>query len=63
MISRDGGRSWHAVPAVDDTDAVQGGGSFEATMTGNEQGFAIVAQQRLWLTHDGGRNWTPVTLR
>jgi photosystem II stability/assembly factor-like uncharacterized protein len=42
---------------------VQGGGSFEATMTGNEQGFAIVAQQRLWLTHDGGRTWTPVTLR
>jgi photosystem II stability/assembly factor-like uncharacterized protein len=63
MISRDGGRTWHAVPAVDDTDAVQGGGSFDATMTGNEQGFAIVAQQRLWLTHDGGRTWTPVTLR
>ena len=63
MISRDGGRSWHRVPAVDDTDAVQGGGSFEAAMTGTRQGFAIVTQQRLWLTHDTGRSWTPVTLR
>jgi hypothetical protein len=63
MISRDGGRSWHAVPTVDDSDAVQGGGSFTAAMTGKQQGFAIVAQQRLWLTNDGGRSWTPVTIR
>jgi photosystem II stability/assembly factor-like uncharacterized protein len=48
---------------VDDSDAVQGGGSFTAAMTGKQQGFAIVAQQRLWLTHDGGRSWTSVPIR
>jgi hypothetical protein len=30
------------------------------------QGFAFqegVGQQQIWLTRDGGRHWTPVTVR
>ncbi len=61
MISRDGGRSWQRIPAVDNTPAVQGGSPVETGMTTDRQGFAIVTSQRLWLTYDGGRTWTPVT--
>jgi photosystem II stability/assembly factor-like uncharacterized protein len=63
VISLDGRRAWHAVPPVDDTDDVQGGGSFRAAMVTNRFGFAIVQTLRAWLTRDGGRTWTAVTVR
>jgi hypothetical protein len=62
-LSRDGGRRWQAVPSVDDTVAVQGGGTFLAVMTTDRFGFAIVQALRAWLTRDGGRTWTSVTVR
>jgi len=41
-ISRDGGRTWHTVPAVDSTEAVGGGGWFEAAMVTNRAGYALL---------------------
>lgn len=62
LISRDGGKSWHTMAAVDDTDAVKGGGVIAAAMATDRLGFAIVTGQAFWLTHDGGRTWTAVTI-
>jgi hypothetical protein len=61
LMSRDGGQSWHPVPAVDDSQAVQGGGIVTAVMVTDQLGFAVVTGDAFWLTHDGGRAWTAVT--
>ena len=58
LMSRDGGQSWHPVPAVDDSEAVQGGGIVTAVMVTDQLGFAVVTGDAFWLTHDGGRTWT-----
>lgn len=48
--------------AVDDSDAVQGGGVNAAAMATDRLGSALVPGQALWLSHDGGRTWTAVTI-
>jgi len=63
VMSGDGGQSWHPVPAVDDSEAVQGGGIITAGMVTNQLGFAVVTGDAFWLTHDGGRTWTAVTVK
>lgn len=50
------------VAAVDDSDAVQGGGVNAAAMATDRLGSALVPGQALWLSHDGGRTWTAVTI-
>jgi photosystem II stability/assembly factor-like uncharacterized protein len=62
LMSRGGGRSWHPVPAVDDSGAVQGGGGVTAVMVTDQLGFAVVTGDAFWLTHDGGRTWTAATV-
>ena len=63
VISRDGGRTWHEVRSVDRTHSVGGGGGFAAAMVTNQAGFAYVVPLQVWLTRDGGRIWTEVTIR
>jgi photosystem II stability/assembly factor-like uncharacterized protein len=62
LMSDDGGQSWHPVPAVDDSETVQGGGIVTAVMVTNQLGFAVVTGDAFWLTHDGGQTWTAVTV-
>jgi photosystem II stability/assembly factor-like uncharacterized protein len=62
LMSRDGGQSWHPVPTMDGSDAVHGGGVVTAVMVTNQLGFAVVTGDAFWLTHDGGRTWTVVTV-
>jgi hypothetical protein len=62
LISRDRGRTWHAMASVDNTDAVGGGSVFAAVMTSNRAGFAIAAMHA-WFTSDGGRTWRQLAIR
>jgi photosystem II stability/assembly factor-like uncharacterized protein len=62
LVSSDRGQSWHPVSAVDDSEAVQGGGIVTAVMVTDQLGFAVVTSAAFWLTHDGGRTWTQVTV-
>jgi hypothetical protein len=66
-VSRDRGRSWHQSPSLENAAGVAGAGFplMGATIT-DTAGFAFqegVDQQQVWLTSDGGRYWTPVTVR
>src|ERR1700722_1015514 len=62
-LSRDGGRTWATPTAVDDSDAIQGGGSLQASLVTSEHGYVIGWLGPLWLTRDGGRTWTKVAIR
>ena len=66
-VSRDGGRSWHESPSLQNAAGLAGAGFPLAGSTITKtQGFAFqegVYQQQAWLTSDGGRHWTPVTVR
>jgi photosystem II stability/assembly factor-like uncharacterized protein len=62
LMSHDGGQSWHPVTAVDDSEAVQGGGIVTAVIAISQMGFAIVIGDAFWLTRDGGHTWTAVTV-
>lgn len=62
LISGDGGRSWHRVANVDNTDAVGGGDVVQAAMTNDRDGFMIALASRIWFTRDAGRTWTPATI-
>lgn len=66
-VSRDRGRSWHESPSLVNVAGLAGAGfpMVGSTIT-DTQGFAFqegVYQQQAWLTSDGGRRWTPVTVR
>ena len=66
-LSRDRGRSWHESPSLQNAAGLAGAGFSltGSTITGSH-GFAVqegVDQQQVWLTSDGGRRWTPVTIR
>jgi hypothetical protein len=52
-------------PADRRADAVSsiGGGTVVAAMTSDATGYAIVAWGPMWITADGGRAWTQVTVR
>jgi hypothetical protein len=66
-VSRDRGRSWHESPSLENAVGLAGAGLLlvGSTIT-DTRGFAFqegVDQQQVWLTSDGGRQWTPVTVR
>jgi hypothetical protein len=66
-LSRDRGRSWHQSPSLQNAAGLAGAGFALAgsTITDTE-GVAFqegVYRQQVWLTSDGGRRWTPVTVR
>lgn len=62
LISWDGGRTWHGAPTVDRSMIVGGGTGVTATMTDSQDGYAIAVMSQIWLTHDAGHTWTPVTI-
>jgi len=66
-ISRNRGRSWQISPSLNDAASLAGAGfDLLAATTSNTTGYATqwgVYQHQLWLTDDGGRRWTPVTIR
>jgi photosystem II stability/assembly factor-like uncharacterized protein len=66
-VSPDRGRSWHESPGLKSAASLAGAGfSLTGSTISDTHGFAVqfgVYQQQLWLTSDGGRHWTPVTIR
>jgi hypothetical protein len=65
-ISRDRGRSWHESPSLAGANGLANAGfSLVGTSVTNTFGVAVqegVVTQQVWLTRDGGRIWTPVTV-
>ena len=66
-ISRNRGRSWQTSPSLKSAAGLAGAGfGLLAATTSNTTGYATqwgVYRHQLWLTSDGGRRWTPVTIR
>ena len=66
-LSRDRGRSWHQSPSLANAAGLAGAGfPLAGSAITDTWGFAFqqgVDQQQVWLTSDGGRDWTPVTVR
>ena len=66
-ISRDRGRSWDESPSLDNAAGLADAGlSLAGSTITSTRGFAVqegVGQQQIWLTSDGGRQWTAVTVR
>lgn len=62
-LSSDGGRTWRHPATVDGAPQTGGGGAVAAAMTSDETGYAIIAWGPMWITADGGRTWTQVTVR
>ncbi len=66
-ISGDRGRGWHPSPSLDNAAGLAGAGfNLSAVATGDASGYAVQAgtyQHQIWVTDDGGRRWTPVTVR
>ena len=66
-ISRDRGRSWHESPSLANA-AGEANAGLTLAGTAVTDMFGVVIQegvftQQVWLTRDGGRTWTPVTIR
>jgi len=62
-ISGDGGRSWHTSRSLLTADI---GDGLIATMITSRAGFVLqnnISLGQIWLTHDDGRTWKPVTIR
>jgi len=66
-ISWNRGLSWDESPSLDGAAGLAGAGfPLAGSMITDTQGFAVqqgVDQQQVWLTSDGGRRWTAVTVR
>ncbi|HYB17719.1 MAG TPA: hypothetical protein VEF71_19945 [Streptosporangiaceae bacterium] len=66
-VSRDRGRSWDENPSLENAANLANAGlSLAGSIVTDTRGFAVqagVGQQQIWLTSDGGRDWTPVTVR
>jgi hypothetical protein len=66
-VSRNRGRSWQISPSLTYAAGLAGAGfDLLAAATGNTTGYATqsgVYRRQLWLTGDGGRRWTPVTIK
>ncbi len=66
-ISWDRGRSWHESPSLGTAAGLAGAGlPLTALTITDSRGVAYqegAGQQQIWLTSDGGRRWTPVTVR
>ena len=65
-VSRDRGRSWHESPSLRNAAGLAGAGlPLTGSTITDTQGFAVqegAGQRQVWLTSDGGRRWTPVTI-
>jgi photosystem II stability/assembly factor-like uncharacterized protein len=66
-ISRDRGRSWITSPSLKNAAGTANAGfALTAIATTNTTGIAYqggVYRDQVWLTHDGGRSWSAVTVR
>jgi len=66
-ISWDRGRSWHESPSLENAAGLAGAGFPLVGLTVTDtRGFAFqegTFPQQVWLSRDGGRHWTPVTVR
>jgi hypothetical protein len=66
-FSRDRGHSWHTSPSLNHAADLAGAGfNLSAWATSNTTAYAIqegIYQHQVWITRDGGRRWTPVTVR
>ena len=66
-ISRNRGRSWQTSPSLNHAAGLADAGfGLLASATSNATAYATqraVYSHQLWLTGDGGRRWTPVTIR
>jgi hypothetical protein len=66
-ISWDRGRSWHESPSLEDAAGLAGAGLPLAGLTVTDtDGFAFqegAVPRQVWLSRDGGRHWTPVTVQ
>lgn len=65
-ISWDRGRSWHESPSLENAAGLAGAGFPLVGLTVTDtEGFAFqegAFPQQVWLSRDGGRHWTPVTI-
>jgi hypothetical protein len=66
-ISTDRGRSWHESPSLANA-AGEANAGFTLVGTAVTDMFGVAVQegvftQQVWLTRDGGRHWTPATVR
>jgi len=63
---RDRGRSWDESPSLENAaNPANAGLALVGSIVTDTRGFAVqagVGQQQIWLTSDGGRDWTPVTV-
>jgi hypothetical protein len=66
-ISWDRGRSWHESPSLQNAAGLAGAGLPMAGLTVTDtEGFVFqegAFPQQVWISRDGGRHWTPVTVR
>jgi len=66
-VSWDRGRGWHESPSLENAANLAGAGfSLTGSIMTDTRGFAVqegAGQQQIWITSDGGRDWTPVTVR
>jgi photosystem II stability/assembly factor-like uncharacterized protein len=66
-ISRDRGRGWHESPSLRTAAGLANAGFFlGAEVVTGKAGVAFekgVGTRQVWLTGDGGRRWSPVTVR
>jgi hypothetical protein len=66
-VSRNRGRGWQISPSLNNAAGLAGAGlGLLAATTSNTTGYATqwgIYRHQLWLTDDGGRRWTPVTVR
>jgi|HubBroStandDraft_1064217.scaffolds.fasta_scaffold28467_2 hypothetical protein len=66
-ISRDRGRSWQTSPSLNYAAGLAGAGAdLFASMTSDTSGYAIqigIYERQFWITSDGGRRWSAVTVR
>jgi len=65
-LSFDHGRSWHESPSLRNAAGLAGAGfPLVGSAITDTRGFAVqegTGQRQVWLTSDGGRRWTPVTI-
>ncbi len=66
-VSWDGGRSWHGTASTSPSmeRAYQGGGSLDAAMTTDTQGFTLepgASNGKIWFTYDDAHTWHLATL-
>ena len=66
-ISRDRGRGWHESPSLRNAAGLANAGFFLGAQAVTDKAGVVfekgVGARQVWLTTDGGRRWSPVTVR